>query len=204
MAKFSDKQKKKMDQKGDLLDDVKYKLRGAYHFKKFITNKRYENYVRDVTNFLGKEHKGEVKPTLLDVGCGDGLLTYLLRLQGFNVSGIDANETAINIAKVIGSGDDLDHKDFFEYIGRRFRVVCMFDVFEHLTDTKNIINKLNQLAEYRIYIVLPTGRSAESDHHVTTYSQEKVERMFDTYPWKLVKTKVYPEVEKLLLVFQHT
>jgi 2-polyprenyl-3-methyl-5-hydroxy-6-metoxy-1,4-benzoquinol methylase len=202
MAKEIDKLKKQKAQIGDLTDDVKYTLRGGYHFKKFITNIHYRKYVEDITNFIGKDNKDLMKPSCLDVGCGDGLLTWLLGRQGFKVTGIDLNENAIHIAKAMSVADDIQVKDFFKYTGKH-TLVTMFDVVEHLSDVKNIFHKLDNICEYKIYMVIPTGISADSTHHVDVYSKEKITRMTEGHSFSITRTKVFSEVEKELICLEH-
>jgi SAM-dependent methyltransferase len=75
---------------------VKYDIGGAYHWKWYILN--YEGY-RDFTNALVNlvPNPGRV----LDVGCGDGLISYLFFRSGCDVVGFDTSETAIKLANIV-------------------------------------------------------------------------------------------------------
>ena len=74
----------------------KYDIGGAYHWKWYLVN--YEGY-RDFSNTLTQliPNKG----SLMDVGCGDGLISYLFFRLGFKVYGIDTSQTAIYLASTI-------------------------------------------------------------------------------------------------------
>ena len=75
---------------------IKYDIGGAYHWKWYLVN--FEGY-RDFTNT-----PVDLIPDagrLLDVGCGDGLVSYLFFRSGFNVVGIDTSETGIQLAKIV-------------------------------------------------------------------------------------------------------
>lgn len=74
----------------------KYDIGGAYHWKWYLVN--YEGY-RDFTNILTQliPNKG----SLMDVGCGDGLISYLFFRLGFKVYGLDTSQTAIQLARIV-------------------------------------------------------------------------------------------------------
>ena len=58
----------------------KYDLGGAYHWKWYLVN--YDDY-RDFSNSLVDLMTAPGR--LLDVGCGDGLISYLYFRRGFDV-----------------------------------------------------------------------------------------------------------------------
>ncbi len=75
---------------------IKYDIGGAYHWKWYLVN--HDGY-RDFANSL----VGLV-PTpgrLLDVGCGDGLISYLFFRSGFDVVGLDTSDTAVQLANMV-------------------------------------------------------------------------------------------------------
>ena len=75
---------------------IKYDIGGAYHWKWYILN--YEGY-RNFSNTLTELVPGPGR--VLDVGCGDGLISYLFFRLGCNVVGIDTSPTAIHLAKIV-------------------------------------------------------------------------------------------------------
>jgi len=73
---------------------------------------------------------------LLDVGCGIGTITLELQKKGFQVTGIDFSEVAID--KCLQSGldvilSDVD-KDGLKFPDRSFDIVWAGDVIEHVFD----------------------------------------------------------------------
>jgi 2-polyprenyl-6-hydroxyphenyl methylase/3-demethylubiquinone-9 3-methyltransferase len=75
--------------------------------------------------------------TLLDVGCGGGLLSEPLCRLGFAVTGIDPAASAIAVAEAHArqSGLSIDyHCAGPEQIDRRFDVVIAMEVLEHVPD----------------------------------------------------------------------
>ncbi len=89
---------------------------------------------------------GEGPPKrILDLGCSDGRLGELLRMEGHTVIGVDAE-------KLDGVGDRLDgfiEADLNEglppEVGKDFDVVVGADVFEHLVDPSALMAKLPAL-----------------------------------------------------------
>jgi 2-polyprenyl-6-hydroxyphenyl methylase/3-demethylubiquinone-9 3-methyltransferase len=80
---------------------------------------------------------------VLDIGCGAGFLTNPLAARGWNVTGLDASERSLAVARErdqtrsvrYESGDacDLPHPD------ESFDVVCAMDFLEHVTDPGRVI-----------------------------------------------------------------
>lgn len=75
--------------------------------------------------------------TLLDVGCGGGLLCEPLTRLGFKVTGVDAGEKNIGVAKLHAaqSGLDIDYRTATpEQLDGQFDVVMSMEVVEHVPD----------------------------------------------------------------------
>jgi 2-polyprenyl-6-hydroxyphenyl methylase/3-demethylubiquinone-9 3-methyltransferase len=78
--------------------------------------------------------------SLLDVGCGGGLLAEPLRRLGFTVTGIDAGERNIAVAKIHADkvGLEMDYRVATpeELSGESFDVVLIMEILEHVTDVE--------------------------------------------------------------------
>ena len=78
--------------------------------------------------------------TLLDIGCGGGLLTEPLTRLGATVTGIDASTTTIAVARLHAEqmGLAIDYRETTAEdllaTGQRFDVVLTMEVVEHVTD----------------------------------------------------------------------
>ncbi|HVI50068.1 MAG TPA: bifunctional 2-polyprenyl-6-hydroxyphenol methylase/3-demethylubiquinol 3-O-methyltransferase UbiG [Candidatus Sulfotelmatobacter sp.] len=75
--------------------------------------------------------------TLLDVGCGGGLLCEPLTRLGFKVTGIDAGEKNVSIARLHAeqSGLSIDYRACTpEQLEGQFDVVMCMEVVEHVPD----------------------------------------------------------------------
>ena len=67
----------------------------SYHWFLYDTAEYYKNHTDYILKYFSKFIPGSI----VDVGCGDGLVSYKLNEIGFNVTGIDINNIAINVAK---------------------------------------------------------------------------------------------------------
>jgi 2-polyprenyl-6-hydroxyphenyl methylase/3-demethylubiquinone-9 3-methyltransferase len=80
--------------------------------------------------------------TLLDIGCGGGLIAEPMARLGFKVTGIDAAEKNIGVARVHAERSELDiayentmPEDIVER-GARYDVVLALEVVEHVSDVE--------------------------------------------------------------------
>lgn len=80
--------------------------------------------------------------SVLDIGCGGGLLTEPMARLGATVTGIDATERNVEIARIHAERMGLDIEYVFATAGdlatgkRRFDVVLNMEVIEHVADRR--------------------------------------------------------------------
>ena len=94
-----------------------------------------------------KSHISPLKPPpadILDVGCGAGDFLDAAKEMGYSVQGIDVSEASAEICRSRGfdavSGDYLSHD--FE---KRFDLVTMWDVIEHLRDPGSFFKRTRRI-----------------------------------------------------------
>jgi 2-polyprenyl-6-hydroxyphenyl methylase/3-demethylubiquinone-9 3-methyltransferase len=93
----------------------------------------------------------ESLPTILDLGCGAGLLSESLAQRGYPVLGLDAAEEAVTAAKAhaeaaglplnyrVGKAEDLVDE------GHQFPVVTALELIEHVPDPNQLLRLLASL-----------------------------------------------------------
>lgn len=94
--------------------------------------------------------------TVLDVGCGGGILTESMARLGARVTGIDLGERALGVARLhqLESGEplDLDYRlvateTLAETSAGHFDVVTCMEMLEHVPDPASIVHACARLAK---------------------------------------------------------
>ncbi len=88
---------------------------------------------------------------LLDIGCGGGLLSEPMARLGFSVTGADASEKNVQIARAhaAASGAAVDYRwtsaEALAEAGENFDVVLNMEVIEHVADLRLYLNSCARL-----------------------------------------------------------
>ena len=129
--------------------DVNGKFKPLHMFNpiriKYITDtiKNHLNIKKDQVNFL----EGL---SVLDIGCGGGLISEPISRLGAKVTGIDASEKNINIAKLHSKKSGLN----INYINappenleadEKFDIILNLEIVEHVDNVNLYINSCNKL-----------------------------------------------------------
>jgi 2-polyprenyl-6-hydroxyphenyl methylase/3-demethylubiquinone-9 3-methyltransferase len=92
--------------------------------------------------------------TVLDVGCGGGILAESMAARGAHVTGIDLSEAALEIAKLhlLESGQRVDYRhiaaeDLAMEISGGFDVVTCLELLEHVPDPASTVRACAALAK---------------------------------------------------------
>ncbi len=90
----------------------------------------------------------------LDVGCGGGILTEAMALQGAAVTGIDVSETALQVAKLhaLESGAAVTYqRSTAEALAAQqaaqWDIVCCLELLEHVPDPSSVVAACAKLAK---------------------------------------------------------
>jgi 2-polyprenyl-3-methyl-5-hydroxy-6-metoxy-1,4-benzoquinol methylase len=141
--------------------------------------------------------------TLVDVGCGVGRFCHAAHARGWDVTGIDISEQAIETARrfasfplYVMSLDDLVAK------GERFDVVTAFEVLEHLDDPLGFARLAKRALEPggRFFATVPNWdcdvvQNAERTDwlppiHLSFFTQPALQRLAQEAGFKQVSTGV--------------
>lgn len=83
---------------------------------------------------------------ILDIGCGGGIMSESMSKLGANVTGLDASEKNIKIAKYHSQESNLninylhqDIEDFAEKNGNKFDIILNLEAIEHVANPDNFI-----------------------------------------------------------------
>ena len=104
--------------------------------------------------------------TLLDVGCGGGLIAEPMTRLGAKVTGIDASEKNINVAKFHAEQMNLKINYLYstpEKLNEQFDVILCLEIIEHVADVDLFIKSCTKLLKKNGIIFFATlNRTAKS------------------------------------------
>jgi 2-polyprenyl-6-hydroxyphenyl methylase/3-demethylubiquinone-9 3-methyltransferase len=134
-------------------------------------------YVRDqILQYLRNSHGANgtsATPlqniSLVDIGCGGGLLCEPMARLGANVTGVDASDTNITIARqhAKDAGLSIDYQattaEALAATGTQFDAVLALEIIEHVADTTLFYDALTTLVKPGGLLILSTlNRTAKS------------------------------------------
>tara|TARA_B100000900_G_scaffold230047_1_gene195351 strand:- start:746 stop:1468 length:723 start_codon:yes stop_codon:yes gene_type:complete len=110
-------------------------------------------YIKEkiINNFnLENKKKSLKKIQILDIGCGGGLLSEPMCRLGANVTGIDASNTNIKIAKLHAKKNKLDIQYICSSpenlkIKKKFDVILNMEIVEHVKDIEVFLKSSSKL-----------------------------------------------------------
>ncbi|KAG0028969.1 Hexaprenyldihydroxybenzoate methyltransferase, mitochondrial [Podila clonocystis] len=135
---------------------------------------------------------------ILDVGCGGGLLAEALARLGAQVTGLDASNENIQMAKIHSKKDPLlngsspgsleyRHQTAEQLLeqGLQFDVVCSMEVIEHVENPAGFLKVLGQLVKPDGDLILSTMSRTPLAYFLTVFSAEHLLRMVPvgTHHW---------------------
>jgi 2-polyprenyl-3-methyl-5-hydroxy-6-metoxy-1,4-benzoquinol methylase len=167
----------------------KYKKRGAYHWR-FIspiplrrhcpTTARYKAVLAALPDWRNLD--------VVDIGCGDGALTYLIAKRGAKVTGVDTCPEALELARTefakrgtgcrfLSSMDNLPDSSF--------DVAVCAEVIEHVADPGAFLENIRRILRPSGRLVLsPPVRLTEKpldSEHIREYFPSEIEALAGKY-----------------------
>jgi len=118
-----------------------------------------------VAKYLKERHLKTERCKILEIGSGLGYLTYSLAKKGFDVTGLDISQTAVNKAKE-RYGDYFlcgDLRDLHKETEMKYDVIIMTELIEHVTDVIELFEAADALLLKSGKIIITTpNKSAYS------------------------------------------
>ena len=163
-------------------------------------------YIKEniINNFkLKVKRKPLDKINILDIGCGGGLLSEPMARLGANVTGIDASNKNINIAKLHAKKNKLK----INYLcsspekfnnKKKFDVILNMEIVEHVEDVNFFINSCSKLLKKNGLMFVATLNKTLKSYIFAIIGAEYVLRWLPigTHDWeKFVKPE---DLEKIL------
>ena len=92
--------------------------------------------------------------TVVDIGCGGGILAESMALKGANVLGIDMGKAPLSVASLhkLESGAELDYQqitaeELAEKEAGKYDVVTCMEMLEHVPDPSSVISACSKLVK---------------------------------------------------------
>jgi len=168
-------------------------------------NKHKHLYIDLFVRKIEEIEKMKSRGSLLDVGCATGVMLDVARLRGWDVRGVDLSAYASGIAREYYNLDVFTgtlHEAAFD--DRSFDVVFMYDVIEHLTDPRSLLEEAARVLKDDGLLVINTpnveGFLAKLLHskwfhyklqtHLAYFSPETLGTMLDSVGMEQICTSV--------------
>jgi len=145
-----------------------------------------------IDTLLKRRH--EPITSVLDVGCGEGTITYFMakQLAAAKVIGIDFSNTGIHCAKQSYSLANLEF--IFDpsscYLDGIYDLVTAFEVLEHVDDWQKFLVRISAASRKFLLLSFPTGRMRAFEvrvGHYRNYGKGQIEAFLDAKGFVPVK-----------------
>ena len=157
-------------------------------------------YIKEniIQNFKLKAKKRPLqKINILDIGCGGGLLSEPMTRLGASVTGIDASDKNINIAKLHAKKNKLSIKYLCSSpeklkIKKKFDVILNMEIIEHVEDIQFFLNSCSKLLKKNGVMFVATINKTLKSYIFAIVGAEYILRWLPigTHEWeKFVKPK---------------
>ena len=127
----------------------KYEKRGAYHWDEYKQGTIYRDHVNKVLEWV---RKGKT----LDIGAGDGLITFML-----DASGIDNNELSVQLAKERGA--NVKYGDAYHLAcDELYDNILLMDVIEHFKEPDKVLRNIQKalVPNGLLYVTIPPKKES--------------------------------------------
>lgn len=170
----------------------KYHVKGSIHWDEMLSKKYNKfNAYQQARYETVQRWLGEIsQKSLVDLGCGDGALTYLLTRTGAKVTGVDNEIEGLDIAKVKFQ----DYNITVDFVladvrdtglpGSSFDIVVSSDVIEHIERPERLVAEAARLLKHDgIFIITTPYRLTEKPgpYHVREFFPGEIVRMLEPY-----------------------
>ena len=185
----------------DSLADSWWDPEGKYKTALIFNQARIDYFVPQICKHFNRDATDEnclAGLTVLDVGSGGGLVCEPLAKLGAAVTGIDASEMSIEVAKrhAEKSGLNIDYQHILSTDklkeGKQFDIVINAEVVEHVPDQETLIKECAQLTKDGGFTILATLSRTLKSFVIAIIGAEYIMRYLPigTHSWNKFVTPV--------------
>jgi len=141
-----------------------------YHFIRKIT-------IRQKRNMLVSE-TGKSKGSILDIGCGTGAFLHEMQKTGWNVVGLEPDDTAASIARDKHNLNPQNPQALFGFEASAFDAITMWHVLEHVHTLDAYVGQLKKVMKDDgvLFVAVPNYTSKDAEHYGTAWAAYDVPR----------------------------
>lgn len=166
-----------------------------YQEEEIALSKNFKNRIEEIRKF---KKNGK----LLDVGCAYGFFLKIAKESGYNAEGVEINKKVASVAKK-NSNCRIHVGNLGKLNLKKYDIITMFDVIEHLKNPAEYIQKCYKLLNKDGLLIIETGNIESSlarlqkvkwrlivpNIHLYYFSNFTLSKLLTTNGFRLVKTK---------------
>lgn len=149
--------------------------------KKGIVNRLY-HIVRNRTLTVKKKllikFTGKLTGSVLDIGCGTGAFLNTMKISGWQIAGLEPDETARKKAQELYSIASQPSENLFALNAASFDAITMWHVLEHVHGLHDYLKQIAALLkpDGKLFIAVPNYTSADAAHYKQYWAAYDVPR----------------------------
>jgi len=172
---------------------TKYKKRGAYHWQQisrsiFNFNAFVAARYQQIVLLIPKKKTQKI----LDIGCGDGVLAYLIYQHSkATITGLDYDKSSLEAAKKIFKAKKAKAKFIsgsaykLPFKTGSFDIVVSTEVIEHLSKTNKYLSEINRVVKSKGKVIITTPIKIydipEDKMHIQEFTSEELKKILMKY-----------------------
>jgi 2-polyprenyl-3-methyl-5-hydroxy-6-metoxy-1,4-benzoquinol methylase len=143
------------------------------------------------------------KGSLLDLGSGTGAFAREMTAHGWNVLGLEPDESARKIGKEVNGIELKDTGEFYSLKPSQFDAITMWHVLEHVHDLGGYVEQLRKLLKPngRLFIAVPNYTSKDAaiygecwaaydvPRHLYHFSPDSMKRLMEKHGMSIIRYK---------------
>ena len=126
---------------------------------KEFENKRWSTFTQRLEFRHSAALKNITEGTVVDIGCGDGLLLELLKKKGITAKGFDVSEKAVEVCLAKGLNAELFDGTNLPIKDGSFNTAVSLDVLEHTFAPEVLIKEMQRISSGKVIIGVPNFSS---------------------------------------------
>jgi ubiquinone/menaquinone biosynthesis C-methylase UbiE len=171
----------------------KYERYGPYHWREIQRNPFRHNAVLTARYQMLLRTMDSRAQRILDVGCGDGTLTFRVAARGARVWGIDDAQLPLQLALAefarhpVADPPRLLRADArgLPFLDASFDCVILADVIEHIDAPEAVIEEVHRVLQPGGQLLITTPRRKENapvnEYHCHEFTARELEKLLDRW-----------------------